>query len=107
MITELNWVQSGIRVDYMIENATFTGTDGSTTTGTLEIERFDKPARLKRTISRTLKVLGITVLTVFIPIVHFFSIPAGLIAAVIVGFLSFKTEAVLISGSGTCPYCGK
>jgi hypothetical protein len=51
--------------------------------------------------------LGLTLLTIFIPIVHFVSVPLGLIFSPIIGFAVYKIYSMSqqLSGSFQCPSC--
>lgn len=57
------------------------------------------------------KALGITYLItfffVFIPILHFILVPAGLLIGVLIFFSQFSYRERVIKGSATCPICSQ
>lgn len=83
---------------------------GKETTGPATIRRVTQ----RDAVLRGLKTFALTALaalcTIIIPGVHFLSVPGGLIASPIVGFLVFlKSRGTIrgMSGSFNCPQCGQ
>ena len=81
--------------------------DGKSSAGKVFVQSWSRKERVKR----SLKVLGFTwllaVLSVFLPIAHFFLVPAFLIAGPIVAHFIYKQESAVLGGESLCPSCGK
>jgi len=66
-------------------------------------------ARRKGVAIGFLVALGAAV-SIFIPIVHFLSVPLGLIAAPVAGYAAYRihlNSVDIITGGLTCPHCGE
>ena len=87
----------------------------------LEAETYQRPAarlvaqvsvygprdRWRRALSTALPLLGGALVTLPIPPLHFFSVPAFLVAAVVVFQRRLREERVFESARGPCPACSK
>lgn len=74
--------------------------------GAAQIRHFSSAERLRRATVRALAALVVTGVTVAIPLVHFISVPIGLIVTVIITAKAFGQESVIEGGEARCPYCG-
>ncbi len=50
---------------------------------------------------------GLALITLFIPIAHFFLVPTFLIAGPVMAFMKYKVETVLEEAHGVCPECSE
>ncbi len=50
---------------------------------------------------------GLALITLFIPIAHFFLVPTFLIAGPVMAFMKYKVETVLEKAHGVCPECSQ
>jgi len=73
--------------------------------GSVDIQEFSEKMRFKRGIMVLALGLPLTAASVFVPVLHFFLVPLGLIITISISRARFKTEAVILSGSGACPAC--
>ena len=80
--------------------------DERTSTGILQLEYFGSGRRFLRSVIRGVLGLILTGLFIFIPILHFILVPLGLVAAVLVSLQGWRLRQIILSGQGTCPYCG-
>lgn len=73
--------------------------------GQVEVLEFSETARIKRgTVALVLGLL-LTAISVFVPVLHIFLVPIGLIITILISRSRFKTSALILSGEGTCPAC--
>lgn len=81
--------------------------DGKTTHGLAMVREFSQHERWKRAV----KVLGLSwalsLVSVLIPLAHFFLVPSFLLAGPFVAIHIYKTKKMLVGGTCTCPDCGK
>ena len=85
----------------------FNGSKGKNNEGILLIKNFSQTERIKRTFKTGGMWLGITIVGVFIPVLHILIVPLGLIATIIGSIYSYKKRSIITSGSGICPECNK
>lgn len=83
-----------------------TGWGSPTTEATLTIATLTARDRLKRGIMAPLIGLGIAIMVVPIPVVHFMVPPLALIGGIVLGFRRAGTREVILSAHGPCPFCG-
>ncbi len=75
--------------------------------GTVELKIWDKKERTKRALKALGFTLGLAVVSVLIPILHFILVPTFILASPIVFFWIAGQEQVILGGKGTCPNCHK
>ncbi len=79
--------------------------EGGQTTGTLHYVAYTQ----KELMGRAWKALGLfwglAIITVFIPLAHFFLVPGFLIAGPVVAYSRYRAKDVMESASGQCPTC--
>jgi hypothetical protein len=73
--------------------------------GSVDIQEFSEKMRFKRGMLALALGLTLTAASVFIPVLHFFLVPLGLIITASISISRFKTAALIISGEGSCPIC--
>ena len=78
----------------------------ATTTAVARVAEYDGTARWRRSVRGLLQCWGIAVLSVFIPVAHFFLVPGFFVAGVVVFFRRRTADRVVMSVSGRCPDCG-
>lgn len=80
---------------------------GSMSIGLLYSRHFEAGERM----TRALKVLGVclllAVITLFIPLAHFFLVPLFLIAGPVMAVMKYKVDSELEKVEGKCPECGR
>lgn len=76
------------------------------TRGFVRIQTWSQQDRLKRAIKLGGLTLGLAVVSVFVPILHFVLVPALLLGAPFVSYWAYFQEKVLLDGEGECPNCG-
>jgi hypothetical protein len=78
---------------------------GASASGTMQVEQWDKRART----ARAARAWGICWLTaigaVFLPLLHFFLVPALLLAGPVAAFFIVAQENIILGGKGACPSC--
>ena len=81
--------------------------DGSQVNSEISIRDFSKYEVFRRTAQRTGLVLAITFVTVFVPGLHFITVPLGLIIAISICIRTSNTKSLIEPGSATCPSCSQ
>jgi hypothetical protein len=80
---------------------------GKSQLGEVRIQNFSPRERL----FRALKFLGICwglgLVSVFIPIAHFFLVPGLFLAGLVISYLAYGTESLVLGGESICPNCGE
>ena len=65
----------------------------------------------KERLARALRTFGIwffiALLSVAIPILHFFLVPLFLLVAFAMTFIVYSHSSMVLGGAGNCPYCGE
>jgi len=89
-------------VDVVLESV-----NGNKTKGTAEIDSFDDKERIARATRFAMMTMGLCIASIFVPIAHFFLVPFFFIASPVVFYVVSGQGAVIHSGSGICPECGK
>jgi len=77
--------------------------DNGTTKGTLYFTAYDSRDRIKRATISWLGCWGLAGITLFIPIAHFFLVPAFFIAGPIIGISKYKQIDAKEKVVGLCP----
>ncbi len=72
-----------------------------------EVSVYGPPERLRRALRGALPLLGGALVTLPIPPLHFFSVPAFLVSAVLVFRRRLHEERVFETLRGPCPACAK
>ncbi len=66
------------------------------------------PTQLKfRAIKSLCTWWGLALLSILIPIAHFFLVPMFLLLGLVFPFITYGKSSVILGGLGTCPYCDK
>jgi len=76
------------------------------THGSITIDHFSPPQRAANALRMGAKSLIATGLCVFIPVAHFFLVPAGLVVTVILIILTYRRTSKITEFTGSCPACG-
>lgn len=101
----------GIRIAHMNSPQTLavTVTDirGQASSGSVELKVWDKKERTTRALKALGFTLGLAVISVLIPILHFILVPTFILASPIVFFWIAGQEQVILGGKGNCPNCHK
>lgn len=81
------------------------GNESAASVAELHSRRFTSGERM----GRAGKVLAIcwvcALITLFIPVAHFFLVPMFLIAGPVMAFIKYKAETVMEKAHGVCPEC--
>ena len=81
--------------------------EGLESKGMVRLQHFTSRERFQRSVKVFVLCWGAALVSVFLPIVHFFLVPALLLAGLIVpGFIFYKEDQIL-GGKGICPKCQK
>lgn len=83
------------------------GYDEVTTHGELRVQEWNKRERILRALKFGGACLGLAIVSIILPLLHFVLVPGLLLAGPIVAFFVLRQEAVVLGGKGTCPYCKK
>jgi hypothetical protein len=83
------------------------GYDEATAPGELRIQEWNKRERTLRAMKFGGACLGLAIVSVILPLLHFVLVPGFLLAGPIVAFVVLGQEAVVLGGKGICPYCKK
>ena len=73
--------------------------------GQVVVKSFSKKDRYRRSIVRWGIGLGATIISAFVPVAHFITVPLGLILTPFVAISSFRTTGLILRGEGFCPGC--
>jgi hypothetical protein len=80
--------------------------DGKTSSGKVTIQRWSKKERFRRAAKFLAGAWALAVLSILLPIAHFFLVPAFFLAGPIGAYFVFKHESAVSGGHGICPGCG-
>lgn len=75
------------------------------TGGEIRVQRWDKRERTTRAFKMGGLCWGAAMISVILPLLHFFLVPAFIIAGPIVVFILIGQESVIVGGEGNCPNC--
>lgn len=88
------------------ENVVITGTIGTQPTqGIVHIQEWSHSERTKRAVKVWIACWLGSIVSILIPLVHFISVPALIIAGPIAAYFILNKESVIMGGKGTCPHC--
>lgn len=76
------------------------------TEAALTIAALTPRERLRRGLMAPLIGLGIAILVLPIPVVHFMVPPLAILGGIVLGFKRAMTKEVILSAHGPCPFCG-
>lgn len=74
--------------------------------GTVRYVRFGRAQRIGRAVRAFLTCWGLAVVSVFVPLGHFFLVPGFFIAGPVLGLMRWNEEASARGARGACPACG-
>jgi hypothetical protein len=72
----------------------------------VRLARFDRPARTRRAMNAVAIFWGAALVSIFIPVAHFFLVPGFFIYGIVAARQRLRTEVAALSAEGTCPDCG-
>lgn len=75
------------------------------TTGQATIQTFSAKERKQRALKNWGICMGGAIVSIFLPIVHFFSVPALFFASFCVAYFFLHQERIILGGEGKCPRC--
>ncbi len=74
--------------------------------GHIELQNLNSKTRALRA-TKTLGLFWLIALaSILIPMIHFVSVPAFLIAGIALGIRAYQVQQLLLSGAVSCPSCG-
>ncbi len=73
--------------------------------GEVQVAHWDKYQRIKKSLKMWGGCWCLSIISILVPILHFFLVPAFFLAGPIVGLIIYKQESLVLGGSGICPYC--
>lgn len=73
---------------------------------TLTIAALSARDRVRRGIMAPLIGLGIAIMVLPIPVVHFMVPPLAILGGIVLGFRRAATREIILSAHGPCPFCG-
>lgn len=76
------------------------------TEAALTIASLTPRERLRRGVMAPLIGLGIAILVLPIPVVHFMVPPLAILGGIVMGFKRAATKEIILSAHGPCPFCG-
>lgn len=76
-------------------------------TGSLEVMQYSLHQRRARALKAWGLIWGLTLAAVFVPVVHFFAVPIGILTGPIVGWWVYHMHAQITGGNITCPKCNQ
>ncbi len=82
------------------------GWGSATSEATLTVATLTLGERLRRGAMAPLIGLGIAILVVPIPVVHFMVPPLAILGGIAIGLRRMTTKDVILSAHGPCPFCG-
>lgn len=88
-------------------SVTIRGQESQTASGSIELQSWDRKARLRRAFKVLGGCWGVGLFSVLFPLIHFVLPPSLLIAGPVAAFWVFGQESRVKGGTGTCPYCQK
>jgi hypothetical protein len=72
----------------------------------VRLESFDRAGRVRRAAIGLAQSWGIAIVSIFIPVAHFFLVPGFFIAGVVIAVRRLGMETIVRGARGTCPDCG-
>ena len=90
-----------------ITDLTITGFSAEQGTGRAVFETVETKERVRRAALGLGMAWGIALLGFFIPLAHFFIVPIGLVAGVVIAFRHLRHSTVMTECEGKCPDCGE
>jgi hypothetical protein len=82
------------------------GSNGKEQSGEVRIQSFNPAQRLLRALKFLGICWGLALISVFIPIAHFFLVPGFFFAGLIISYFVYGMESVVLGGESICPNCG-
>lgn len=76
-------------------------------TGIVQIQNWTQRERSMRALKFGAMTFGFAVVSILIPLLHFFLVPSFLLATPIVAYLTYGVESTVLGGTGICPLCQK
>ena len=76
------------------------------TVATVEVLRLDPMDRARRALRHLGLCWGGAVVSVFIPVAHFFLVPGFFLAGIVFLVMDLRTPQLVQAARGTCPDCG-
>ena len=73
--------------------------------GKIVVKEYSKPERTRRALKFAGMSLGLAFATLFVPIVHFVSVPFFFLASPFVFSFFVNREKAMLGGEGECPHC--
>ena len=89
------------------KKAIFSAANAEPTRGTVRLQHWERPERMRRALKMGGMTWGIALACVLIPLAHFVLVPGFLLAGPIVAYFVFQQTDVVLGGEGTCPRCLK
>jgi hypothetical protein len=80
--------------------------EAALTQGTALVHLFSPQEKLARALKKLAVFWGVAVLSVFIPVAHFFLVPLFLVIGLVLFFNVMKTTGEVLEGKICCPSCG-
>ena len=78
----------------------------ATTQGVIRVQSWSASERSRRAIQIGSLLAGLGLVSVILPILHFFLVPGFLIAAPIAAWSVLRQQSLVLGGEGPCPDCG-
>ena len=82
------------------------GFNPTTTPATVRLESFDRAGRTRRAALGLAQSWGVAIVSVFIPVAHFFLVPGFFIAGIVIAIRRLRMETIVRGARGACPDCG-
>jgi hypothetical protein len=83
-----------------------TSHSGNRSAGTMRLRAWDKKELSQRATKIWAGAWGLAAFSVILPLVHFFLVPAFLIAGPVAAWIVSTQKSSLLGGESTCPDCG-
>ncbi|RIL05350.1 MAG: hypothetical protein DCC75_11780 [Proteobacteria bacterium] len=78
---------------------------GNSEIGAIQVYQRTRSEVLLRTLGTGALLIGLAVISIFIPIAHFILVPLFLILALIMIPIAARSSQTILAGEGKCPYC--
>lgn len=79
---------------------------GKTSPGQVRIQQWDKKERTRRAVRFWIYCWGLSLISVIIPIAHFFLVPGFLLAGPVGAWVISTQASAILGGESVCPECG-
>ena len=89
------------------ETITIKGNESAGNSAELYTRSFTSGERMARAGKMLAICWTLALITLFIPIAHFFLVPTFLIAGPVTAYLKYRVETVMEKAHGVCPECSK